>query len=167
MEPTPQLMRDTMRFWASGVSVVTSVHDGLHCGMTVSAFNSLSLEPPQVLICLFKATSVARRIQESRLFAVSVLDADHAGISDRFAGRVPLGPDGDRFDGVPTFEAETGAKILADALAWVDCRVASIHDGGTHWIIVGEVLSAGHDEGDPLVYFNRSYHELQAQKERL
>ncbi len=167
MEPTPQLMRDTMRFWASGVSVVTSVYDGLRCGMTVSAFNSLSLEPPQVLICLYKDTNVAKRIQESGLFAVSILDAEQATLSDRFAGRIPLGPDGDRFDGVPTFEAETGAPVLTNALAWVDCRVQSIHDGGTHWIVVGEVVSAGHREGDPLVYFNRRYHELQPVKEPL
>lgn len=156
-----EALRDTLRFWASGVSIVTTFADGSRSGMTVSSFNSISLEPPLVLVCLLKDTITARQVKESGHFAVSILSEDDSYLSDRFAGRIPLAQGEDRFDGVETFTAETGSPILKQAIAWLDCTVYAIHDGGTHWIVVGLVAAAGHTEPNaPLIYFNRGYHHL-------
>lgn len=165
-------LRDTLRFWSSGVSVVATTAKnarGLkYAGMTVSAFNSLSLEPPLILICLAKETTTTNAILDSRLFSVSILGGDQAYLGDRFAGRIDLPANGDRFDGIPVETAVTGAPILRDALAWLDCRVHTLHDGSTHWIIIGEVVATGHkDEAiSPLIYFNRAYSALTPESER-
>jgi flavin reductase (DIM6/NTAB) family NADH-FMN oxidoreductase RutF len=162
-------MRDTLRLWASGVTVVTSQHDSQRAGMTVSAFNSLSLEPPLVLVCLFKDTRLAQMVTDSRIFAISILNAEQAALSDRFAGRVPLAEGEDRFDSVTTTTAVTGSPILTDALAWLDCRVHALHDGGTHWIVVGAVQATGqHYDAHPapLIYYNRAYRQMETQDAR-
>jgi flavin reductase (DIM6/NTAB) family NADH-FMN oxidoreductase RutF len=160
-------LRDTLRLWGSGVSIVTSAHtleDGSahRAGMTVSAFNSLSLDPPMILVCLNKDTTTTHMIEQSQLFGVSILSEAQAHLSDRFSGRVPLASHEDRFDGVETFTVSTGAPLLADALAWLDCRVHTRHDGSSHWIVIGEVVSTGQQVGavPPLIYYNRGYHTL-------
>lgn len=159
-------MRDTLRLWASGVAVVTTQCEDQRAGMTVSAFNSLSLEPPLILVCLYKTTTTAKTIHECGHFAVSFLSEDQAYIADRFAGRVPLQENEDRFDGIALHTAVTGAPVLSDALAWLDCRVEQVHDGSTHWIVIGEVMAAGRRDGEaPLVYFNRNYRSLMLQTE--
>jgi flavin reductase (DIM6/NTAB) family NADH-FMN oxidoreductase RutF len=159
---TPQMMRETLRLWASGVSVVTSAEGGNYTGMTVSAFNSLSLEPPMILVCLSKNTHTADMVLRSSAFGVSILGEDQASISDRFAGRIPLETHEARFDTVATALYETGAPILADAISWLDCRVQTVHDGSTHWIVIGEVVATGCQGkvAPPLLYFNRAYRAL-------
>jgi flavin reductase (DIM6/NTAB) family NADH-FMN oxidoreductase RutF len=162
-------MRDTMRFWASGVAVVSTADETCRAGMTVSAFNSLSLTPPLILVCLQKETRTAEVVQSAGVFAVSILGADQQELSDRFAGRIPLADGEDRFDGAPLLTAETGVPILADAIAWVDCKIAAIHDGSTHWVVIGEVLASGHASAfgaAPLIYFDRQYHELERHGEK-
>ncbi len=167
-----QTLRDTLRFWGTGVTVVTTTaetaQDRQTAGMTVSTFNSLSLEPPQILVCLAKASVTTNLILASRSLAVSILSSEQAHLSDRFSGRVELAPGEDRFDGVPTMTAVTGSPILQDALAWIDCRVTAVHDGSTHWIVVGEVVATNHkdDAATPLIHFNRSYHVLIPESER-
>jgi flavin reductase (DIM6/NTAB) family NADH-FMN oxidoreductase RutF len=159
-------MRDTLRFWASGVAIVATADSTRRAGMTVSAFNSLSLEPPLILVCLHKEATTAQLVEEIGHFAVSILGSDHAYISDRFAGRIPLTEDEDRFEGIPVITATTGSPILAEALAWLDCRVHQIHDGSTHWIITGLALAAGNGESDaPLIYYDRNYRTLMLQTE--
>ncbi len=160
-------LRDTLRLWGSGVSIVTTAHttpDGVttRAGMTVSAFNSLSLEPPMILVCLNKEATAMHTLDQSNVFAVSILAENQAHLSDRFSGRVPVASHADRFEGVETYTVHTGSPIIQDALAWLDCRVHQRHDGNTHWIIVGEVLATGQhaDIGAPLIYFNRNYHTL-------
>lgn len=158
----PQALRNTMRYWASGVSVVTTADaDGRdRAGMTVSAFNSLSADNATVLVCLLKNTTTTQRIQETGQFAVSMLAQGDDYLSNRFAGRIPLAEGEDRFDGVATTLHETGSPVLDEALAWVDCRVVTIHDGGSHDIVIGEVMAAGASGGAPLVYFDRQYRTL-------
>jgi flavin reductase (DIM6/NTAB) family NADH-FMN oxidoreductase RutF len=162
----PTHLRDTLRFWASGVSVVCTATADQRAGMTVSAFNSLSIDPPLILVCLAKETTTAHLLQTSQCFAVSIL-ADHmADLSDRFAGRVPLPGNESRFDGVAITTAETGAPILTDAIAWLDCAVETQHDGSTHWIVIGRVVAAGYRTGQsPLLYFDRDYRTLSTRLE--
>ncbi|MBI1257476.1 MAG: flavin reductase [Chloroflexi bacterium] len=159
-------LRDTLRFWGSGVAVVATLSDGAqdfkYAGMTLSSFTSLSLEPPQILICIDKNSATTGFLLNAGVFTISILSGDQAELSDRFAGRTPLPSHGDRFVGVEYETAVTGAPILHDALAWLDCRVQTVHDGSTHWIVIGSVVASGHqpEAGDPLIYFNRSYSAL-------
>ncbi len=161
-EVDPQAMRNTMRLWASGVSIVTTAADGQRGGLTVSSFTSLSLQPPMILVCLHKDSHAIPLIERSGVFAVSILNAEQAHISDRFAGRIPLQHDSQRFDGVNTFAAATGSPIIEGAVGWVDCKVALRHDGSTHWIYIGEVVATGSSsERAPLLYYDRGYRSLQ------
>jgi len=171
MAVEPNTMRDTLRFWSSGVAVVATLADAdrlTYAGMTVSTFNSLSLDPPLVLICLAKDSTTTESLLASKVFSVSMLGGDQAALSERFAGRRPLAAGADRFDGVAVRTAVTGAPVLREALAWLDCRVHTVHDGSTHWIVIGEVVATGHkDEAvPPLVYFNRAYYALAPEQER-
>lgn len=161
MAATPEQLRDTLRLWASGVSVVTTASSERRSGMTVSAFNSLSIDPPLVLVCLHKDASTAALLQETRHFAVSILAESQADVSDRFAGRVPLDNKEERFIGVPTRTILTGSPILAECVAWLDCNVREQYDGSSHWIVIGEVLATGvYPNRRPLIYYNRGYHSL-------
>lgn len=159
MSMDSEAMRRTMRLWSCGVTVVTTSDGSTREGMTASSFTSISLEPPLILVCLHKQARTAQLIQETGFYAVSILGAGQQEISAQFAGYTELPEDADRFYNVATFTAETGAPILQDAIAWLDCKMYGVHDGGTHTILVGEVVATGQKEGPvlPLVYHNRAY----------
>lgn len=162
---TPQMMRDTLRLWASGVSIVTAAHDGERSGMTVSAFNSLALDPPMILVCLNKDAHTTDLILKSRAFSISILGEGQGHISNRFAGRIPEYADyAHRFDDLETFTYETGAPIVSEAISWLDCTIHTVHDGSTHWIVLGDVKATGcrGEVAPPLIYFNRDYRALQS-----
>ncbi len=157
-----QAMRNTLRYWVSGVSIVTTQRGDQRGGMTVSAFSSLSIEPPQILICLNKSVSSLPLILESGIFAVNILAAHQLQLSDLFGGRVELPDDANRFDGLTLKTAVTGAPILTDCLAYLDCRIKHTFDGDTHQVIIGEVLATETHNliPFPLVYYNRKYRAL-------
>lgn len=143
-----------MSQFASGVTVVTTRHQGQPIGITANAFMSLSLEPPLVLISLDKKLFTSQVISDGGVFAVSILGAQQQELGLRFAGMLPQVID--RFAGLTTDTAVTGCPILPDALAWVDCRVWETYDGGDHTLFVGEVLDANSSGQDtPLLYHNR------------
>ena len=162
LHPDPDSLRDVLRFWTSGVTIVAVKHDGMMHGMTVNSFTSLSLKPALVSISLEKVTRTHGLVQKAGAFAVSILSQDQRALSDRFAGRETEA--NDRFDGVETFSQETGSPILSEGLAFFDCRVAAMHDAGTHTLFIGEVLAVGLPSPEksqvPLVYFNRNYRRL-------
>ena len=155
----PQLYKQTLARWATGVTVVGAVSDGKPLGITANSFTSLSLNPPQVLISVNKRLYTHEAIRTSGRYAVSILREEQVALGKRFAGMIPEIED--RFAGVPWFTARTGCPILTDALAWVDCEVAEVYDGEDHSIFVGHVLAAGlAGEGHPLLYFNRDWRAL-------
>jgi len=155
----PEKLRRAMRYWATGVAVVTSSHEGVVHGMTVSSFTSVSLSPPQVLISLAHSTRTYTLVKASRIFGISLLAAGQETISDRFAGRIATSDD--RFTDLETFTLVTGAPLLKDALAHYDCRVIATFTSGTHTIFVGGVLAVSSNEhGTPLIYYDRGYHSL-------
>ncbi len=134
---------------------------GKRVGVTVSSFTSVSLNPPSILVCLYKNNTSSQLLLESGHFAVSILAEGRGAISEQFAGHGL--PDGvDRFHEIAVSTQVTGSPILDEAIGWLDCRIQAAHDGGTHWIVVGEVLAAGRrdDEAKPLLYFNRSYRSI-------
>ncbi len=146
--------KQAMSKFATGVTVVTTLHQDTPIGITVSAFSSLSLEPPLVMINLGKHLFTHKVIADSGVFAVNILGAHQKEMGLRFAGMLP-GVE-DRFAGIELATAVTNCPILPDALAWVDCRVWQTYDGGDHTIFVGEVLDvyAG-TEDTPLLYHSR------------
>jgi flavin reductase (DIM6/NTAB) family NADH-FMN oxidoreductase RutF len=154
-----EAMRLTMRLWVCGVTVVTSHLGEQRAGMTASSFTSIALEPPLILVCLHKKAETCQLINESRVFAVSVLGEEHEHLSSQFAGYTQLPEGADRFYNVETETRVTGSPILKDSIGWMDCQLYGIQDGFTHWIFVGQVLGTGRrdDPAWPLVYHNRAY----------
>jgi flavin reductase (DIM6/NTAB) family NADH-FMN oxidoreductase RutF len=152
-------LRQAMRFWATGVTVVTSVHKGVAHGMTVSSFTSVSLTPPQVLISLAQNTRTHELVKKSHLFGVTVLVAGQEELSNRFAGRNPEIEN--RFAGVETFTLTTGVPLISGGIAQFDCRVIATFTSGTHTLFIGEVLAAQSESGtEPLLYFNKGYRKI-------
>jgi len=154
---TDQALRKMRSLFAGGVTVVTTVHEDKLRGVTVSAFSAVSLNPPLVLICLANESESKDWIAESGVFAVNILSDEQEFLSERFAARAPIV--NARFDGVPYHTASTGSPILADSLAWYDCRVEATHDGGDHTIFIGrvEAVGLGAEDKQPLVYFANQY----------
>ena len=154
---TDQALRKMRGLFASGVTVVTTVHEGKLRGVTVSAFSAVSLNPPLVLVCIANESESREWIAEGGVFAVSILSDEQEFLSERFAARAPTV--NARFDGVPYHTAITGSPILAGSLAWYDCRVEATHDGGDHTIFIGrvEAVGFGADGKLPLVYFANRY----------
>ncbi len=159
MTVDPHILRASMRNWATGVTIVTSIFDGQKAGATVSAFTSVALEPPTVLVCLNKTAFVHEIILKSGIYAVSLLAHDQEALSNRFAGLDPNVTD--RFEGIEEIGGETGAPLIPDALAWLDCRVNHTIDTGTHTVFVAEVVGVQvNSDAPPLVYHNRMYKQL-------
>jgi flavin reductase (DIM6/NTAB) family NADH-FMN oxidoreductase RutF len=159
-------LRKTMRQWVSGISVVTSVAGEQRAGVTASSFTSVALDPPTILICLQDYITTYKLIQESGIFAVSLLKSDQAPLSAQFAGFVKMPEGEDRFYGVEIMTQVTGAPILKEALAWMECRLVTTYSYGATGIIIGEVVATGqHPDPDlmPLVYHNRHYYDLKIQ----
>jgi len=109
MTVEPQLFRQTMAHWTSGVTVVTTIVDGVRSGITASSFASLSLQPPQILICVNKKLYTHTAIETSGAFAVNILGVEHLEWGMRFAGMRP--ELADRFEGIESHTAVTGAPI--------------------------------------------------------
>ena len=153
--------RDVLSHWATGVTVVTTCHDGEIHGMTVNSFSSLTLEPPLVLFCADRSAHTYGLVEASGVFAVNVLSAGQEELSNLFAGRYPE-RDADRFAGVAYRQAVTRAPILQGSLGYLDCRVVARYPQGTHTIFVGAVAAAELLLPDvpPLLYYHRRYRQF-------
>ena len=133
------------------VAVVTTVEDGRPHGTTVSAFTSLSLNPPMILVSLDASSDLLALIRRTRCFGVNVLTRTQADLAHRFAikGR-------DKFAGVSWVAAQGSARLAANA-AWVACEVVQFVPGGDHLIVLGKVLSVEATEAEPLTYHARAF----------
>lgn len=162
MHADSEALRKTLRLWSCGVTIVTTTDGQQRTGMTASSFTSISLEPPLILVCLHKQAGTAKLIEQTGVFAVSILGAHQESLSAQFAGFSPLPEGKDRFYNVETTTAKTGSPILTDSIAWLDCKVFGKNDGSTHWIFVGEVLATDRkpDPVAPLIYHNRAYRQI-------
>lgn len=145
--------RNALSRFASGVTVVTTKDavGKLH-GITVSAFCSVSLDPPMVLICIEKSTVSHYAFEESGVFVVNILRDTQAKASEIFAT-----PFADKFEDVEHYFGADGIPILKDVLASLECRLTFSYHGGDHSIFVGQVENAAIQDGDPLVYFRGTY----------
>ncbi len=159
MTISPSQFRDTLRHFASGVTLVTTNAGGKRHGMTVSAFASISAEPPLVAVVIDQAHAINPLLADSgSCFAVNILAEDQSELSNRFA----FEKDEDRFLAGDWTTAATGAPVLADAVAWLDCTVAGRHPAGTRTIYLGAVEASrvARPEAKPLIYWDRDYRRL-------
>ncbi len=154
-------LKQAMSQFAAGVTIVTTVYQGKPIGITATAFSSVSMDPPLVLINLNKKLFTHKVIADSGKFAVNFLTEDHKERGLVFAGARPDVED--RFAGVTVATAVTGCPIFPDAVAWVDCTVWEMYDGGDHTIIVGEVQDVyAKGDGNPLLYYNRQWQKSES-----
>ncbi len=159
MTVSSESFRDVLRHFPSGVTIVTvKAGEEVH-GLTVSAFASVSPEPPLVTVMIDHRHQAYKMIEtEGATFAVNILHQDQAELSNRFAWV----KDEDRFLAGTWTTAATGAPVLAEALAWLDCTIYGKVAAGSHTVYIGEVQAAGTPRPDapPLVYWNRGYRRL-------
>jgi flavin reductase len=154
---TSRQFRDTLGGFATGITVITTRGEDHAYGMTASAFSSVSLDPPLVLVCIGLSATGSEMIRRNGVFAVNILSADQEPLSRFFASKDrPRGRDA--FRGVPHREEISGAPILEDVACFVDCRVHAEHEVGDHLIFIGEVVALGYDpEARPLLFHGGSY----------
>jgi flavin reductase (DIM6/NTAB) family NADH-FMN oxidoreductase RutF len=143
--------------FASGVTVVTALdRSGHDQGMTVSAFCSLSLDPPLILFCVDHTASMYESLKTVPGFIVNILSENQEPLARRFSG-----PDPNRFDGIGFARGVSGMAILDDVLGYLECKRVAVHPGGDHSIYVGEVEVARSKEGRPLLYYRGGYAQLE------
>jgi 4-hydroxyphenylacetate 3-hydroxylase, reductase component len=148
-------LKQAMRVYPQGVTVVTTGGRQGPRGITVSSFTSVSLDPPLVLVSIAKGSALHDTFRDARSFAVNFLADDQKSVSDRFAGRVNLP---DRFEGLKFREGVSGSPIIEGVRAVLECRSWKVYDGGDHSMIVGEVLAAkAFNSKRPLVYYSQQY----------
>lgn len=143
--------------WATGVTIVTSQKGDLRHGMTVSAFNEVSLDPPLVLVCADKSSNTQDVIESSRAFSVSILAEGQRELSNTFADKRQ---EAVRFDGLDCRAGATGCPRIPGALAWLDCRVEQTVDAGDHVVYIGRVEEAEVAELGPLLHFRGRYAQI-------
>ena len=164
MPITSEEFRLALSHFAAGVTITTiRAGDQIH-GLTVSAFASVSAEPPLIAVIIDNRHRAKELFEAAgAVFAVNILRHDQSALSNRFAWV----KDENRFSEGAWGTAATGAPILADALAWLDCHIHSRFPAGTHTIYVGEVVASGVPEPGtaPLAYWNRAYRQLQLRED--
>jgi len=148
--------RAALSRFASGVTVVTAKDiDGRLYGITVSAFCSVSLEPPLILVCIERGTGSNRVLAETKVFAVNILSSSQIGLSRQFASQLH-----DKFAEIDYRLGSNGVPLLEGALANLECSLTDSHDAGDHTVFVGEVENVLIDGTDPLIYFHSGYHGI-------
>lgn len=148
-------LKEVMRMFPQGVTVVTTISEDGPKGITVSAFTSLSLDPPLVLVSLSRASAVHDIFTHAKKFAINFLADDQKSISDRFAGRHEVKR---KFDGIDLEVGTTGSPLIPRARAVIECRTWRVYDAGDHSLLIGEVLRAVKlSDKPPLVYYAQQY----------
>jgi flavin reductase ActVB len=154
----PLTFRQAMTRFAAGVTIVTTIDkDSRARGFTASAFVSLSLEPPLVLVCLDAHAECHSSFSVTDGFAVNVLRPEHEALARRFATKGV-----DKFASGEFKPGASGLPVLPDALAVIECATEQRLPGGDHTILIGRVQDCQVNEGAPMIYYNRAFHRLEA-----
>ena len=141
------------------MTVITAAFEGHLHGMTANAVTSLSLDPPMVLVCVAKTAHAHALLERSRAFAVNILGEAQEDVSRLFAQATP--PEPGRLQGMGFLTGSTGSPVLKDCVAYVECSVTAIVEGGDHSIFLGEVVSEGVvRDAAPLIFFRGGYRSL-------
>jgi flavin reductase (DIM6/NTAB) family NADH-FMN oxidoreductase RutF len=154
----PAQLRATLRHFATGVTVLTAGRDTPQ-GMTANSFTAVSLSPPLVLVCVNRAAAMHQAVLDYGSFAVSVLSGSQENVARYFADHSrPRGHA--EFDIVDWSRGPgTGAPLIRGALAWMECALSAVYDGGDHSIFLGSVLASDHrSAADALLFFGGGFH---------
>jgi flavin reductase (DIM6/NTAB) family NADH-FMN oxidoreductase RutF len=148
--------RKVLSHFASGVTVITTCDaDGHPTGLTASAFTSVSLDPPLILVCVAHKSQSYPALLERGRFAVNFLRIGQEDVSRRFATSGL-----DKFEGVPHRISALGVPVLTEALAHVECVTVNRHVEGDHTVFIGRVEDSGTTDAAPLLYFRGKYERL-------
>lgn len=155
---TPDTFRTYMGHFASGVTVITAMDDGAPVGTTASAFSSLSLDPPMLLVCLNRTSHTGEVIHRTGRFAVNILGEEGPDIAMRFARK------GDaKFDGIDWGAGPAGMPMLGDALASIECTVVEETQGGTHSVFIADANAGALRNGSPLAYYRGKFGRIETE----
>jgi flavin reductase (DIM6/NTAB) family NADH-FMN oxidoreductase RutF len=149
--------KEALRGWASGVTVVTARSGEQVHGMTVSAFSSVSADPPLVLVCANRSSTTHGIIEAGGVFAVNILASHQQDVSNIFASSEE---ENSRLQKVRWSEGATGAPLIHEAVVSLECNVTSSHREGSHTIYVGRVEAVHSTDAKPLLYYNGAYGSL-------
>ncbi|MEK5207565.1 NADH-FMN oxidoreductase RutF, flavin reductase (DIM6/NTAB) family [Psychrobacillus psychrotolerans] len=149
-----RLFRDAMGKFATGVTVITTLHEGQPHGMTANAFMSVSLDPKLVVISIGGNARCLSRIKESGIFAVNILAANQQEQSMIFAGQI-------KEDREVTFETLADIPVIPNALAQVSCDVVTEYIEGDHTLFIGKVRDIRVQDGEPLLFYAGKYRSLE------
>ena len=154
--------RAVMGSFGAGVTVITGIDGGgAPQALTATAFSALSADPPMCLVCVSRHSRSHAALVARRAFAVNILRASQAALSDRFAGR-----SADKFAGIDWRPGpHTGCPLLADVLAVAECEIDQVVPGGDHDIFLGRLVGAETRDGEPLIYFRGAYASLEPRME--
>lgn len=157
MSLDPDAFRAVMGRFASGVTIVTATDEsGEDHGMTVSAFASVSLEPPLIVVCIDQTASMHDTLINISYFAINILASTQEAIARRFAAT-----GAQRFEGIGYRHGENGAPILNDVLAYIECRRISSTTTGDHTVIIAETVATAMRDARPLLYYRGGFAQLE------
>lgn len=161
MKPQETLREDFlngMRYVANSVTVVTTDGDAGISGATVSAFSSVSADPPMVLVCLNSESNTLEMIKENKDFCVNVLPEGAKHIADRFAGFDDTKLS-NRFEGIDLTESKGPSPVISGATAFI-CKLEDMVSSGSHMICIGKVMETHAGNFTPLIYMDRKYKRI-------
>ena len=150
--PFQAAFRESMAIVCTPVAVITTRRHDLPYGTTVSAFASLSMDPPMVLVALDRSSQLLEVVRVTGTFGVNVLASDQAGLAANFARKGGT----EKFAGIEWRE-HSGLPRLPGVAGFLGCRVARLVDGGDHLVVFGDVVAADGTAGAPLTYHNREF----------
>lgn len=162
----PGTFRGVLGQFCTGITVITTVHSDVPVGFACQSFAALSLDPPLVLFCPTKVSRSWQAIAASGRFCVNVLSENQQHVSARFGSAEP-----DKFAGIAWTASSLGSPVIAGSLAWIDCTVAAVHDGGDHFVVLGAVASlsavrgaSGESGARPLLFYRGDYTGIEPDK---
>ncbi len=161
-EIDPRRFRNVLGQFCTGITVITTLDsEGGPVGFACQSFAALSLEPPMVLFCPTKQSRTWAAIEAAGRFCVNVLAEQQRAVCARFGSREP-----DKFAEIGWSTSDLKLPLLDDALATIQCTVASVVDGGDHYIVIGRVaaLSESTDSGRPLLFYRGQYTAIEPDK---
>ena len=158
----PRTFRQVLGQFCTGITIITTLRDGVPSGFACQSFAALSLDPPLVLFCPTKVSRSWQAIEASGKFCVNVLTERQRAICERFGSREP-----DKFAGVDWHPSPSGCPVLDGSLAHIDCTVGSVHDGGDHFVVFGSVQSLSEPPAvkpRPLLFYRGEYTGIEPDK---
>jgi flavin reductase (DIM6/NTAB) family NADH-FMN oxidoreductase RutF len=148
--------RRVLSHFAAGVTVVTTIDAAKRpFGLTATAFTSVSLVPPLVLVCVDKQAETYPQFEPAGVFAVNFLSLEQQDLSQHFAKH-----GGEKFSELRWRPGVLGAPLLEGSIGHVECRIHHWYDAGDHTIMVGEIVSADACDGEPLLHFRHAYRRV-------